>query len=56
MEINNKSLRRLTRSMTAKITTTGDVDENRRVTRSMRNRLQQSRTATTVEEGNNPKR
>ena len=56
IEINDNLLRRATRSMTAKITTTGDVDENRRVTRSMRNRLQQSRTATTVEEGNNPKR
>ena len=56
MEIDNNSLRRLTRSMEAKMATNVDIDENRRVTRSMTKHLQESRAATTVEEGNNPKR
>ena len=42
MEINNNSPRRLTRSMEAKMATNVDIDENRRVTRSMVKNLQES--------------
>ena len=55
-EIDNKSLGCLTRSMMAKITIIGDVDGSRRVTRLMTKQQQESRAATTVEEGNNLKR
>ena len=41
MEIDNNSLRRLTRSMEAKMATNVDIDENRRVTRSMKKRLRE---------------
>ena len=41
MEIDNNSLRRLTRSMEAKMATNVDIDENRRVTRSMTKHLRE---------------
>ena len=59
LEIDTNAPRRLTRSMTAKVvtvTTNINMDENRRVTRSMTKQQQESRAATTVEEGNNLKR
>ena len=56
--IDTNAPRRLTRSMTTKVvaaTTKINVNENRRVTRSMTKQQQESRAATTVEEGNNLK-
>ena len=55
MEINNNSLRRLTRSMEAKMATNADIDENRRVTRSMNKRLREFWPIIMVKGGNNSK-